>query len=71
MGYVEVERFFLFTLPRGSGGMADALVLGASLLQVWVQVPSSAPFKTRMNLLFVRVFCCLKTHKIQTLFLFP
>ena len=43
----------------GRGGMADALVLGASTIGVRVQVPSPAPGKKSWFLPALLLFCCL------------
>ena len=42
----------------GRGGMADTLVLGANVFDVWVQVPPPAPLKG--HILFVCVLLILR-----------
>lgn len=49
----------ILLLVSGRGGMADALVLGASTIGVRVQVPSPAPSKKELVRFFNQLFVFL------------
>ena len=64
---IEIKSFnFAFStfhlIIRGRGGMADTLVLGANVFDVWVQVPPPAPTKksplsTKTKVTFLNDVC--------------